>query len=55
MVSMKEIASLIYWKSDLTKEEVEKVIWELSIKGLIQSETTREYNPCEGEPVWYIP
>ncbi len=50
-----EIASLIYWNNGVTKDEVDTVIRELIRRRLVHSETTREYNPNYGGPVWYIP
>jgi len=52
---MNEIASLIYWNSNVTKEDIEKVIEKLKKRGVIDSSDTREYDYDSGSPVWYIP
>jgi transcription initiation factor IIE alpha subunit len=52
---MNEIASLIYWNSNVTKEDIEKVIEKLKKQGMIDNADTREYNYDHGTPIWYIP
>ena len=52
---MNDTASLIYWNTTVTKEEIEKVINKLKDDGFIWRDDTREYNYDHGTPVWYIP
>jgi transcription initiation factor IIE alpha subunit len=49
------IATLIHWKDGVDKERIERWLKKLQEQGHIQSQTTNEYNPNHGEPVWYIP
>lgn len=55
MENQTEIASLIYWNTGITKKAIERVIQELIRRGMVHSDTTREYNTEIGGPVWYIP
>ena len=51
----KQVASLIYFADDVTKERVEAWIKKLMEQGHVTAHTTREYDENYGSPVWYIP
>jgi hypothetical protein len=49
------IASLIYWAPGVDRARIERWLQKLQEQGYVEGETTREYNPEHGSPVWYIP
>jgi transcription initiation factor IIE alpha subunit len=51
----KSVASLVYWRDGVSVEEAQKIMNELVDRGLVQCETTRDYQSEFGSPVWYIP
>jgi len=55
MNEKQSVASLIYWKDGVSKEDADQVIKELQASGMIESNDTREYNEAWGSPCWYIP
>jgi hypothetical protein len=51
----KNVASLVFFRDDVSLAEAERVIAELTRKGIVTHSTTREYQDAFGGPVWYIP
>ena len=49
------VSSLIHFADGVTLEQARAAVRELYKKGLVNSDTTREYQEAFGLPVWYIP